>query len=117
MNEKIVSRRAVLKGALTVGCGLWMPLVLSGCSDKSAEKSAASLPGSTPSPAPGGSSSAPTPATTAKVSQASVQYQIQPKGDQKCSLCINFIAESNTCKLVEGQVSPEGWCILWAKKV
>jgi len=29
---------------------------------------------------------------------------------------MNFIAESNTCKLVEGQISPDGWCVLWAKK-
>jgi hypothetical protein len=51
-----------------------------------------------------------------KVPQASVQYQTKPKGEQKCSNCINFIAESNTCKLVEGKVSPEGWCMLWVKK-
>jgi len=29
---------------------------------------------------------------------------------------MNFIAESKTCKLVDGQISPEGWCSLWAKK-
>lgn len=113
MTGKIVSRRTMLKGALTVGCSLWMPIMLAGCSDKNAGKPAASPPGS--APADSGGSSAP--ATTAKVPQASVQYQIKPKGDQKCSLCINFIAESNTCKLVEGQISPEGWCTLWAKKV
>jgi hypothetical protein len=45
-----------------------------------------------------------------------VQYQTQPKGDQKCGGCLHFIAESNTCKLVEGQISPDGWCILWAQK-
>ena len=44
------------------------------------------------------------------------QYQAQPKGEQKCGSCLNFVAESNTCKLVAGQVSPEGWCSLWAKK-
>jgi hypothetical protein len=27
---------------------------------------------------------------------------------------MHFIAESNTCKLVEGKISPEGWCIIWA---
>jgi hypothetical protein len=55
------------------------------------------------------------PAAPAKVSQASVKYQTQPKGEQKCANCMHFIAESNTCKLVEGNISPEGWCILWAK--
>ena len=46
----------------------------------------------------------------------SVQYQAKPKGEQRCDNCINFIAESKTCKLVDGQISPEGWCSLWAKK-
>jgi hypothetical protein len=50
------------------------------------------------------------------LSQASVQYQDQPKGDQKCDGCLHFIAESNTCKVVEGQISPNGWCILWIQK-
>jgi len=50
------------------------------------------------------------------MTQASVQYQAQPKGDQRCANCLHFIPESNTCKLVEGQVSPEGWCIVWAKQ-
>lgn len=51
-----------------------------------------------------------------KVPQASVQYQTKPKGEQMCSTCMNFIAESKTCKLVEGNISPQGWCTLWAKK-
>jgi hypothetical protein len=50
------------------------------------------------------------------MAQANVQYQMQPKGDQKCGNCTNFIAESNTCTQVDGTVSPEGWCIIWAKK-
>jgi hypothetical protein len=45
-----------------------------------------------------------------------VQYQLQPKGEQKCANCANFIAASNTCKQVDGQISPEGWCALWIKK-
>ena len=28
----------------------------------------------------------------------------------------HFIAESGSCKLVEGKISPDGWCTLWAKK-
>jgi len=47
---------------------------------------------------------------------ANVQYQLQPKGEQKCGNCANFIAESNTCKQVDGQISPEGWCVIWTKK-
>lgn len=129
--EEIPPRRVVLRGALAVGCGLLMPAALFGCGKKEAESTGAapdmSAPPSTdsamqaPGPdaaAPEGSSapSADSAAPAAKVSQASVQYQTQPKGEQKCSTCTHFIAESNTCKLVEGQISPEGWCVLWAKK-
>jgi hypothetical protein len=103
MNEQILSRRTVLRGALAVGCGLWLPIALSGCDSKKSANSS------------GADSAAP--AAAKKVPQASVQYQMQPKGEQKCGTCANFIAESNTCKLVDGQISPEGWCSLWTKKV
>lgn len=44
-----------------------------------------------------------------------MQYQLQPKGEQKCGNCRHFIVASNTCMLVDGQISPEAWCIIWAK--
>jgi len=72
-------------------------------------------------PAEGAPSSGSTPdkAATApggKLSQAQAQYQEQPKGDQNCAKCMHFIAGSSTCQMVEGKVSPNGWCMLWAKK-
>ena len=123
--KEIPPRRVVLRGALAVGCGLLLPAALFGCDSKKGETSTGAAPsGSSPTstdsaapdsfPAPSAESAAPT--ATAKVSQASVQYQSQPKGDQKCSECLHFIAESNTCKRVEGQISPDGWCALWAQK-
>jgi hypothetical protein len=119
----VPSRRIVLRGALAVGCGLLLPAALFGCDSKKATNSAGAAPepptskdstGADSSPAP--SADAAAPAATAKVSQASVQYQTQPKGAQHCGNCVNFIAESNTCKLVDGQISPDGWCTLWAQK-
>lgn len=112
MNEEIPPRRAVLRGALVVGCGLLLPGLFSGCDSKKGTSST----GSTPANPPATSADSAAPAAIKKVSQASVQYQSQPKGEQKCGVCQNFIAESNTCKLVEGQISPEGWCVLWMKK-
>jgi hypothetical protein len=55
------------------------------------------------------------PAETGKVGKAQAQYQDQPKGDQNCANCTQFVAP-NSCKLVEGSISPTGWCRLWAKK-
>jgi len=113
MKETIPSRRIVLRGALALGCGMWLPIALSGCDSKKGANSGASTPGATPSAA--GSKGAAAPAAV-KVSQASVQYQTQPKGELKCKDCANFIAESSTCKVVEGQISPDGWCTMWTKK-
>jgi hypothetical protein len=50
-----------------------------------------------------------------KVDQKTVMYQAQPKDGQKCSTCVNFQAP-NACKLVAGQISPDGWCGLYAAK-
>ena len=52
----------------------------------------------------------------AKASQASVPYQDEPKNGQTCAGCLHFIAESNTCKVVDGNISPTGWCALWVQK-
>ena len=50
-----------------------------------------------------------------KVSQFAVRYQPTPKGDQFCASCAHFVPPT-ACKLVEGNISPGGWCRLWAKK-
>lgn len=49
------------------------------------------------------------------IGKAQAQYQNQPKGDQKCDLCLHFVAP-DTCHLVEGKISPEGWCMFWTQK-
>jgi hypothetical protein len=51
----------------------------------------------------------------AKVPQSAVHYQPSPKNGQDCDDCANFVSPSG-CKLVDGAVSPKGWCRLWAKK-
>jgi len=93
MKEEIPPRRVVLRGALVLGCSLFAPIALFSSPASSANAAA-----------------------TKKMPQASVQYQMKPKGEQKCGNCVNFIAQSNTCKLVDGQISPVGWCTLWSKR-
>ncbi len=51
----------------------------------------------------------------AKMSQAAAQYQETPKGDRQCSNCSLF-KPPNSCTLVEGNISPTGWCKFWVKK-
>jgi hypothetical protein len=91
--DEILSRRAVLRAGLMLSCSLFVPITLIS------------------SPANGATAPA-----TPKLAKAGVKYQAQPKGAQKCSLCTNYIAASKTCQRVEGAVSPDGWCVLWAKK-
>ena len=56
-----------------------------------------------------------TPAQAAKAWQKSVKYQDTPKGDARCDNCALFEAPDG-CKTVEGPVSPQGWCMVYAKK-
>jgi hypothetical protein len=54
-------------------------------------------------------------ANAQKIAQNMVQYQDSPKGDQKCANCVQFEAPSS-CKVVDGTISPEGWCAAFAPK-
>jgi len=56
-----------------------------------------------------------------KSSKAAVKYQGHPKGSQKCAGCRFFIKGKNSkangaCQIVSGSISPNGWCVAWAKK-
>ena len=60
-------------------------------------------------------------AFAAKMAKAALQYQDHPKGDLSCSKCIQFIpgksAKANgACKVVEGSISPHGWCLAFSPK-
>ena len=50
-----------------------------------------------------------------KFSQKMAKYQPNPKGSQQCDNCSQFNAPS-ACKVVDGTISPSGWCFLYAHK-
>lgn len=57
----------------------------------------------------------------AKGSQAAFKYQNSPKNGQKCAGCKFFIrpagnSKNGGCKLVDGSISPNGWCIAYSPK-
>jgi hypothetical protein len=57
----------------------------------------------------------------AKGSQAQFKYQTTPRNGQKCSQCKFFMpgsspSKNGSCKIVEGSISPNGWCTAWSKK-
>jgi hypothetical protein len=48
-----------------------------------------------------------------KISKAAVAYQDQPDGDKECTKCAQFQPPA-ACKLVDGPISPQGYCRLFA---
>ena len=55
------------------------------------------------------------PARAAKMSPKAMSYRASPNGNQSCANCANFEPPSS-CKVVEGTISPGGWCILYRAK-
>ena len=51
----------------------------------------------------------------AKMQQAAVHYQAEPKDGKQCDGC-NFFEAPNACKQVDGEIAATGWCLLWVKK-
>ena len=47
-----------------------------------------------------------------KIPQTAAQYQPTPKGMFSCAVCTFFI-KPKSCKVVDGDVSPTGWCKLF----
>ncbi len=54
-------------------------------------------------------------AAEAKMAQAAVKYQADPKDGHQCDGC-NFFVAPNACKMVDGDIAATGWCLLWVKK-
>jgi hypothetical protein len=52
---------------------------------------------------------------SAKAAQNLVGYQDTPHGTQECDNCSQFEPPSS-CKIVDGTISPKGWCKVYAPK-
>ena len=50
-----------------------------------------------------------------KIKKSEAKYQDKPNGDQRCQSC-QFFQGPNQCQLVEGGISPNGWCERFAAK-
>jgi hypothetical protein len=53
--------------------------------------------------------------------KSEVKYQFTPNGVARCGACVSFIpGDSNqgagTCKIVQGPIPQNGWCVLFSKK-
>jgi hypothetical protein len=52
------------------------------------------------------------------ISKAKAGYQAHPGDEHRCSGCCMFVPggkgkESGTCTMIEGPISPHGWCKYW----
>lgn len=54
-------------------------------------------------------------AMAAKLPQKAVSYRDTPNAGKKCSDCALFEPPKG-CKNVAGDISPNGWCLLWRAK-
>ena len=64
---------------------------------------------------------APAAADASKASQSSMHYQNTPNGEMHCSGCRFFIpgkdaSANGTCQIVDGSISPNGYCMAYSAK-
>ncbi len=50
-----------------------------------------------------------------KIPQKDALYQTHPKGPQRCQICLQF-KPPNACKIVQGQITSQGWCQYFAAR-
>jgi hypothetical protein len=50
-----------------------------------------------------------------KLKQTTVNYQDKPRGKAQCDNCSQWQSPA-ACKLVDGSISPTGWCSVYAPK-
>jgi hypothetical protein len=60
-------------------------------------------------------------ADSSKASQASMHYQTSPNGNMQCSKCKFFVAATDpsangSCQIVDGSISPHGYCMAYTAK-
>lgn len=61
------------------------------------------------------------PAYASKATKASMMYQDKPHGTAACGNCNQFVPGASasamgTCKVVDGAISPKGWCVAYTPK-
>jgi hypothetical protein len=49
------------------------------------------------------------------ISKSAAGYQDSPNNGQSCGACMHF-APPSACTVVDGPVSPQGWCKFFARK-
>ena len=85
--SSVLSRRALVEGALGIAAVASRPLASAGQELSEAEK----------------------------IPHADALYQLSPKGQQRCAICLQFEAPDH-CKIVQSPIYPGGWCQFFAAR-
>ena len=60
------------------------------------------------------------PAAATKLAKSDMHYQDRPNDGKRCAECTAFItdpsAAAGACKVVNGPISPDGWCMAFSRK-
>ena len=56
-----------------------------------------------------------------KATKQAMKYQDKPNAGNECDKCLQYVPGKSakapgTCKVVEGSISPKGWCMAFAPK-
>lgn len=109
IDEKL-SRRAVLRNTAAVLGVAGASALAAGCSSgRPPPPPPAPVPMAPPAPPPAALAPPPPPVAAAKESKREARYQNHPHGRERCGRCVHFLAP-NGCEIVEGRISPRGWC-------
>lgn len=98
MNRHDGNRRAVIRAIATGGLAIGIPVILGGCGRNQGEQAAQEA------------AQSPLLSDAGKATKESVDYQYEPRNGEMCSSCLQFVADSSTCRIVSGPIDPRGWC-------
>lgn len=58
-------------------------------------------------------------AQAAKLEKSDVHYQGIPKDGKRCADCAAYLSAATSggaCRVVDGSISPEGWCVAYSPR-
>lgn len=107
-NDKL-SRRTLLRNGAIIAGVVGSSALIASCAPRPAP-SPPPVAQAAPPPPPPMPQVAPMPAPAPMMqTKREARYQWRPHRGQRCAGCAHFLAP-NGCEIVEGRISPRGWC-------
>ena len=107
IDEKLSRRSMLRKAAGALGVAGAAALT-AGCATKAEPPPPPPAPVIPPAPPPA-AVAPPPPVAATKESKKEAHYQAHPHARERCGRCAHFL-KPNGCEIVDGRISPRGWC-------